>query len=151
TFNPAKVNSLSHAVGLIQFTAPVARELGTTRAELAAMSATEQLTYVEKYFRLQEHRHGRIRTLEDTYMAILAPRAIHKPNDTVLFVQGSKAYRQNRGLDSNHDGLITKREAAAKVRSALKAGLKCKGDQSVNFQGSFSGTVVDLGYSGCPG
>jgi hypothetical protein len=52
-------------------------------------------------------------------MAILWPAAVGKSNDYVLFSSPSKAYEQNKGLDLNKDGNITKAEAAAKVRNQL--------------------------------
>lgn len=119
TFSPSVKNKLSGATGLIQFMPKTAVGLGTSLAELAQMSAEEQLDFVERHFR---PFRGRLKTLEDTYMAVLWPAAVGKPNDHVLFRQGSKAYEQNRGLDVNRDGLITKAEAAGKVRAKLDAG-----------------------------
>ena len=50
--------------------------------------------------------------LDDVYIAIFMPSAEGKSNDTVLIVRntGSTAYRQNKGLDTNSDGKITKGE-----------------------------------------
>jgi peptidoglycan hydrolase-like protein with peptidoglycan-binding domain len=118
TFSPSVRNRASGATGLIQFIPKTARGLGTSTDALAAMSAVEQLDFVEKYFQ------GRsVRTLEDVYMAILWPVAVGKDNDFVLFATPSRAYRQNSGLDRNRDGRITKAEAAAKVRAKLDRGL----------------------------
>jgi len=61
-------------------------------------------------------------------MAILWPAAIGKPDDYVLFAKGDpqhpRRYIQNAGLDFNHDGVITKKEAAATVRKNLDKGLR---------------------------
>jgi hypothetical protein len=61
-------------------------------------------------------------------MAVLWPPAIGQPNATPIFLRGDArtgvAYDQNRGLDSNNDGRITKAEAAAFVRAK-----RAKGDQ----------------------
>ena len=111
----------SSGTGLIQFMASTAKSLGTTTSALAAMPALEQLDWVEKYF--QPYK-GRLKTLEDLYMAILWPKAGGQPPEYVLFRRGSLAYKQNAGLDSNGNGEITKYEAASKVRETLKAGLK---------------------------
>jgi hypothetical protein len=126
TFNPAILNGAgSGAVGLIQFMPSTAQALGTTTAKLAAMSAVKQLDFVEKYFM---PRVGKLKTLEDVYMAILWPAAVGKPNAHVLFDKSDpvhpKRYIQNAGLDFNADGLITKAEAAARVRTQLEIGLK---------------------------
>ena len=42
-----------------------------------------------------------------------------QPDDFVLWREGSIEYRQNRGLDVNNDGVITKGEAAQRVRDRL--------------------------------
>ena len=121
SFDPAQKNFAgSGATGLIQFMPPTARGLGTSTSALAQMSAVQQLSYVEKYFRPYAPR---LRTLEDAYMAVLWPAAVGKPAGYVLFRRPSIAYRQNRGLDSNGNGEITKWEAAAKVRKTLERGL----------------------------
>jgi len=120
TFRPDIKNAAgSGATGLIQFMPATARSLGTTTEALAAMSAVEQLTYVHKY--LAPYR-GKLNEVEDLYMSILWPRAVGKEPEYVLFTQGTRAYDQNKGLDSNRDGKITKREAGSKVRAKLEKG-----------------------------
>jgi peptidoglycan hydrolase-like protein with peptidoglycan-binding domain len=120
TFSPSIPNAAgSGAVGLIQFTPPIAARLGTTTADLAQMTAVQQLDYVLKYF--QGHA-GRLNTLDDVYMAIIWPIAVGKPADTILFSSPSIWYRQNQGLDANHDGHVTKAEAVAAVRAKLVKG-----------------------------
>ncbi len=121
TFSPAVKNPLSGATGLIQFMGDTAEQLGTSIADLSAMTPEEQLVYVEKYF--QPFR-GKLSTLEDVYMAILWPRAVGQPNDIVLFTEGSVQYAQNSGLDVDGDGNITKQETAALVMAALHKGLR---------------------------
>jgi hypothetical protein len=120
TFSPGVRNAAgSGAVGLIQFMPSTAKGLGTTSEALAGMSAESQLEFVEKYFKGQPP----VRTLEDVYMAILWPRAVGKPNDYVLFAAPSVQYHQNRGLDRDRDGAVTKAEAAAAVGAKLARGL----------------------------
>jgi hypothetical protein len=120
TFNPAESNKMgSGATGLIQFMPRTAEGLGTSTEELASMSRSRQMHYVEKY--LSNKGIGPGSSLDDIYMAILFPAAVGKSNDYVLFGQGAmsgytgRAYDQNRGLDKNGDGSITKKEAAQKV------------------------------------
>ncbi|EIL99152.1 transglycosylase SLT domain-containing protein [Rhodanobacter thiooxydans] len=121
TFSPSIRNAAgSGAVGLIQFMPSTARGLGTTVENLALLSAESQLDYVAAYF---EPYAKRIRSLSDMYMAILLPKYIGQPEDAVLF-SGGVAYRQNAGLDANHDGKITKAEATARVADMLKRGLQ---------------------------
>ncbi|MBB1074464.1 hypothetical protein HUU62_08580 [Rhodoferax sp. 4810] len=121
TFSPSIKNPSSSATGLIQFMDATANQLGTTTAELRKMTAVEQLTYVEKYFKPYAHR---IHSLEDMYMAILWPAAIGLPLNAVLWKQGSKWYNANKGLDPKKRGFITKEMAAAKVRVLLERGMR---------------------------
>jgi hypothetical protein len=76
------------------------------------MSEVEQLDYVCRYLMTWKDR---LLSLEDLYMAILWPKAVDKPNGYVLFRRGTTAYDQNKGLDIDGSGEITKFEAAAKV------------------------------------
>ena len=123
TFSPAIKNAAgSGATGLIQFMPRTAQGLGTTTDDLAKMSAVEQLDYVEKYFK--PHK-GKCKSVSDVYMAILWPAAVGKEDEFVLFDKFNRpeTYVMNKGLDSNRDGKITKREAATKVLSYLTQGL----------------------------
>ena len=111
TFSPSIENAAgSGAVGLIQFMPSTAKSLGSSSEELKQMSAVQQLTFVEKYFAPFKNR---LKGLDDVYMAIFMPSAVGKSNDTVLIDKdtGPTAYRQNKGLDTNSDGKITKGEA----------------------------------------
>jgi hypothetical protein len=113
----------SGATGLIQFMPSTAKGLGTTVQALAAMTAEDQLRYVYRYF---QPYAGRLNNLGDVYMAILWPKGMNKPDHFVLFDR-SKApttFRQNAGLDVNHDGLVTRAECLVKVNEKLAKGLK---------------------------
>ena len=121
TFSPSIRNKYSGATGLIQFIPSTAAKLGTSTDALAKMSAEQQLEYVAKYFR--PHR-GRLKTIEDVYMAVLWPLAIGKPNASALFSAPSQAYEWNKLLDADRDGRVTKAEAAAPVRDRLNKGLE---------------------------
>lgn len=121
TFRPDVKNMAgSGATGLIQFMPATARALGTTVEALAKKTAEDQLNEVWKYFKSFK---GRLKTLSDVYMAILWPKAVGQPDEYALFT-GGVAYRQNAGLDTNKDGRVTKREAAAKVAGLLDEGLR---------------------------
>lgn len=108
----------SGAVGLIQFMPSTAAALGTSVDALARMKAEDQINFVYKYLRPFA---GRMETLADSYMAILLPKYVGAPDDSILF-SGGTAYRQNSGLDANKDGRITKIEAAARVMQKLAIG-----------------------------
>ena len=124
TFSPSIKNAAgSGATGLIQFMPSTAQGLGTTTEELASMTPVEQLDFVEKYFKPSR---GKLSSLDDVYMAILWPAAVGKPRDFVLFRKDDpdhpQRYIQNAGLDFNRDGVVTKAEAADRVRKALEKG-----------------------------
>jgi hypothetical protein len=81
--DPARTNEIG-AVGLIQFLPKTARNLGTTTAELAKMSAVDQLDYVEKYYKMNQVKPGM--DLGDLYLMTYMPAAVqmNKPDDFVL-------------------------------------------------------------------
>ena len=124
TFDPAQKNAAgSGATGLIQFMPSTAEGLGTTTEDLAKMTRTEQLVYVDRYLANKNIQGAGV---EDLYMSVLFPAAVGRPNDFVLFGKGASTfgntdysepiyYDQNSGLDLNKDGSITKAEAASKV------------------------------------
>jgi hypothetical protein len=117
--NPAAVNKMSGATGLIQFMPKTAASLGTTTAELKNMSAVEQLDYVYKYFKMVGVKPGM--DLGDLYMAVFMPKYVGADDNTVLGQNGAagfsgKVYAQNKGLDKNKDGAIT----VADVKSSVQ-------------------------------
>ncbi len=117
--NPAAVNKMSGATGLIQFMPATAASLGTTTAELKNMSAVEQLDYVYKYFKMVGVKPGM--DLGDLYMAVFMPKYVGADDNTVLGQAGApgfsgKVYAQNKGLDKNKDGSIT----VADVKSSVQ-------------------------------
>jgi hypothetical protein len=113
-------NPVSGATGLIQFMPATAKSLGTTTAALASMSEVDQLDFVLEYF--QPYK-GKLDSVSDVYMVILWPKAVGKPDATVIFKAPNKTYNQNKGLDVNKDGAVTKGEAASKVQKKLDRGL----------------------------
>ena len=133
TFSPSIQNPKSKATGLIQFTSSTAKGLGTTTDKLAKMTRAEQLEYVDKHFSNKNITGG---SLSDLYMSVLFPAAVGESDDFVLFGSGatrsgygagSKAYEQNKGLDINKDGSVTKAEATSKVEKYLPQTLQRQG------------------------
>jgi len=139
TFSPSVRSPYSGATGLIQFISSTAQKLGTTTDALAAMTAEQQLDYVQRY--LQPYTN-RLLTVEDVYMSILWPKAIGQPNSSVLMSRYSAdasnrlAYEQNAPLDANRDGNITKAEAAEPVRQRLTKGFLPGNVSAANPSGS---------------
>ena len=126
TFSPTIQNGAGAPYyGIIQFGAAAAKDAGTTIPELLKMTNVEQLQYVYNFFKPYK---GKLKDLSDVYMRILYPVAVGKPLDYVLFSENGKgkAYAQNRGLDVNRDGKITKGEATAKVYQKFVEGLHPK-------------------------
>jgi hypothetical protein len=121
TFRADIENPMSGAVGLIQFMPATAKGLATSTAALKRMTPVAQLEFVRRYFLPQK---GRLNDLNDVYMAILWPRAVGRPASYVLFVNGSRQYSQNKGLDVNFDGVVTKAEAASRVQQHLVEGMR---------------------------
>lgn len=127
TFSPSVKNGAgSGAVGLIQFMPTTAGLLGTTTSKLALMTPVQQLNYVWKYFSTYK---GRLNNLGDVYMSILWPAGIGKADNYPLFDKENKptTYLQNKGLDFNHDGVITKLEAYQHVKDLVPLGEKYRG------------------------
>jgi hypothetical protein len=105
TLNPSIPNAAgSGAVGLIQFMPATARGLGTSTEELSRMSQTQQLRYVEAYFR--QARLPRGASAGMIYAHTFMPAAARN-NPNQLAVRGTNYYSANQGLDVNDDGIIS--------------------------------------------
>ncbi len=105
-FNPAAVNAHGGATGLIQFMPATAVLVGTTTPALRAMTAIQQLPYVEAFY----EKAGRAihpETPGDYYMATFLPAYVGKPADFVIAERGMPVYEQNPGLDADKDGTLT--------------------------------------------
>jgi len=113
----------SGAVGLIQFMPSTATALGTTTAALSAMTAEDQLRFVYRYLLPWA---GKISNLSDLYFTILWPKGVGQPEDYIVFDgrNGSTAFRQNAGFDTNKDKVVTKAEASVKLYAILTEGLR---------------------------
>lgn len=124
SFSPSIRNAAgSGAVGLIQFMPSTAAALGTTIERLAGMTAARQMDYVTQYFRSWT---GKLHNLGDVYGAILWPGMIGKADSYVLWTRTGRptAYLQNKGLDVNHDGAITRGEVLTKIYAMQTEGLR---------------------------
>ena len=109
-------NPRSGFVGLIQFGKIAAARVGSNLGALAHMTNVEQLRYVEAFFRpVASHIHS----VDQAYLAVFAPAFIDAAPTALVYSDPTKAYTQNRELDSNADGAITVAEATAPARHAL--------------------------------
>lgn len=117
TFSPSIKNPQSSATGLIQFMAATANGLGTSTANLAKMTAIQQLDYVERYFQNVIKQYGLLQTLENTYLAIFYPAAIKKP---LSWQFPQTVYNVNKGLDFNKDTILTKQDVSDKMYAHVK-------------------------------
>jgi len=106
----------SRATGLLQLMPFVAEELGVSIEELLAMSAIQQLEYVERYLSRVIARYGVPETPGRFYLLILYPKASNKPDSYVLYAWPSRAYKQNAGLDENKDFRVTVADIEARHR-----------------------------------
>lgn len=122
TFSPTIKNAAGAPYyGIIQFGEAAATDAGTTLNALLKMTAEQQLEYVYNFFKPYR---GKLNNISDFYMRILWPKAVGQPEGYNLWNAGTKAYLQNKGLDINGDGIITKAEAGKKVRDKYVAGLE---------------------------
>ncbi|MYM56920.1 Calx-beta domain-containing protein [Thalassovita mangrovi] len=118
TFSPSLQNPISGAVGLLQFTQIGISGWDVTLEQLAAMSAAQQMEWVEMYFD-RYIAPGSAPSVSDLYMSVLWPVAADQPDDYVLFSEGSLYYSQNAALDLDGDGEVTKLEASAAVTALI--------------------------------
>lgn len=117
-FNPQAVNKNGGATGLIQFMPDTATALGTSTDALRAMTAIQQLPFVQKYFAMAG-RAIRPATPGDYYMATFLPAYVGKPDDFVLATRGEPVYDQNAGLDGDGDGTLTVGDVTAKINQRV--------------------------------
>jgi len=105
------------ATGLIQFMPATAKALGTTTDELARMSPSQQLDYVEKFFNMNKKAYGmegKKLSGADLYLLIFLPA---RANSEVLTGIGENYYAYNKGLDLDKDGKITKSDLQRRIAS----------------------------------
>jgi hypothetical protein len=115
TFSPSIQNGDSQATGLIQFLPSTAVWLGTTVEALKAMSAEDQLYWVQKYLEHRKKQYGPFASYHDLYFAIFYPYAISQPDSYIIGSEDDsqevqKIAMQNKGFDLNKNNAITKLE-----------------------------------------
>lgn len=122
---PGAVNAQSGATGLIQFMPETAKALGTTTEELASMPVEDQVRFVVKYFEnagLDENSSP-----DDYALAVAAPAFVGKPDSTVVYPKGSKAWEQNVPWRPADGGDIT--VGSIKAAYGSKGGTKSRAER----------------------
>lgn len=117
--NPAAVNRMSNATGLIQFMPVTAAGLGTSCTELKSMTNVQQLEYVYKYFKPWA---GRLHSAIDLYIVTFFPAALGKPDNYILQTATLKADTiagQNMAYDLDKNREITAGELRASISKRL--------------------------------
>jgi hypothetical protein len=118
TMSPSIQNPYTKATGLIQFMPPTATNMGTSVDKLKAMSAVDQLDWVEKYFKPWA---GRLHTPQDHYLAVFLPSLMGTALSHVVASAGSKLYDQNSGFDGSKKGYYTTGDIVYPITSAYSA------------------------------
>lgn len=119
-FRPDAVNQYSGATGAIQFMPSTAKRLGTSVEELRIMPLEGQQKYVYDYL---AGFKGRMKSLEDTYLAVFMPTLMGQSDDAVAGIRegGSDfqtaVYHQNAGFDSSGSGVITRGDIVRTIRN----------------------------------
>lgn len=115
-FNPHATNDSTSAYGLIQFMPGTLASMGITKHEIES-AGIQQMEYVSQYFLQIAKIFGKLDTPTKTYLAVFYPVAIDKGPD--YRIGGPVTYRQNRGLDMNHDGILTRLDITHKIENVL--------------------------------
>ncbi len=95
TFSPTSHDPWNVSIGLIGFTERTARGLGTSKAELAKMTAVEQLDYVYKFYKKNGLKPGS--DVGTMYMLTFMPAYAYAPDSKVLGKKGGGTL-DNTGL-----------------------------------------------------
>lgn len=138
------VSKSSRAVGLIQFTQEALEAIGEftsgsgfdklheVKLRFAKMGEIKQLDYVKQYFKPSKNK---IKSPEDIYLHVFAPKGVGKPHDYVLYdkkYDGEK-YNQNKSVDNenNADGKIQRSEILGRFYDSKNKGKTNKADKFI--------------------
>lgn len=126
-----KAENFKGVVGLIQFTEIAIKalnqnfNLNLTKRKLALMSPTEQLSYVEHYFKLGD-AYKKIQRGDDIYLHVFAPKGVGKPDDYVLYRKNDpkhpEYYSENASVDYDSNSLITNSEILSRLHQSINDG-----------------------------
>lgn len=128
--NPKKIG-YNGATGLIQFMPSTMKAYGVTSEKLKSLSAIQQLDYVERLFMENKKSFMGLKPQVDSgtlyslcFLPLRAKNEVLCNNSNVL----TWAYEDNKGLDLDKNGSITKTELAQRIEQKFKemrAAFKC--------------------------
>lgn len=122
TFSPTIQNGAGAPYyGIIQGGAAFCKDVGITLDQWRSLTALQQLDYVYKWYLPYK---GRMKDLPSWYMRILWPAAVSQPDSYVLWDRKTRptTYIQNKGLDVNKDGQITRGEVSKVIYNIYAEG-----------------------------
>jgi hypothetical protein len=118
---PWERNKQSGASGIFQLM-PANMPKGMTAKQFRTLTATEQLKHYEAYIlplkKYLRNKDGKIE-IENLYVGNLCPAALVEGRET-LYSAPSQAYLQNKGLDCNRDGKITRKDLRKVINSYIE-------------------------------
>lgn len=140
SFHKDSGSKSSRAVGLIQFTqdalegmnefpksTPVTKgtqprydALNKLKLSFAQMGEIKQLDKVKKYF---EPAKNKIKTPEDIYLHVFAPKGVGQNDNFLLYAKGTDEYKNNSSVDKNNDG-IQRKEILMRFNESFDEGSK---------------------------
>lgn len=106
----------NRATGIFQCMPATAIGLGTTTTKLYNMTNFQQLEY---YYMYVHPFKGKIKSFYDLYLINFYPSALGKPDN--YQIGGADVAKWNRGLDLDHNGLITVGEFKQSVDNRLRS------------------------------
>ena len=120
TFSPQVGNPKSTAVGLIQITSVGIQSIPQYSLDkVGKMNFYDQLWGPVKAY-LIANKAEKLHSLADLYMTVFAPSRRLSPWDFVLYKAPRKSYNDNKLLDKENKGFITKGDAASQVYRMLE-------------------------------
>lgn len=142
SFHKDSGSKSSRAVGLIQFTQdalegmnefpkstpatkgtqPRYDALNRLKLSYAQMGEIRQLDKVKKYF---ESAKSKIKTPEDIYLHVFAPKGVGQKDDFLLYAKDTIEYKNNNSVDKDNNG-IQRKEILARFYESKNEGIKNK-------------------------
>jgi hypothetical protein len=122
--NSKSGNKLSSAKGMYQVLDRWKGSYGFANVEdIRNVSATEQMLKVSNVLLGRVKAKGLKPTTENLYIALHYPSVLGKPKNHIVYLEGSKQYSSNVGLDYNQDGKVTIEEIGSFVNKRAKSAM----------------------------